>query len=275
MKNEIKNKYPNWCSDSTTKFDLILSDDLDSLLSCLFLQQIKGHKINHFYDFNNLFRSKESTNPTIGVDIDLVRGYCWGNHVTMLTPDDMGVNLNCANLNVINKISKSDYFHKYAGNTILQILSYYEYDISDFSEEAKMILLCIDSQYLGYYSKYENDRNANKQYLCDVLEYEELYKLLKRHSASEFVSLQEKYKLKEKIRIDSEGKLETKIDLNSLSKILNLPFLLPQDVFTVTQSFDNRSYDKPLNVDYKNSKLDKIFSFAVTSLKEVKYSVIK
>lgn len=48
MKQEIKQKFPKWV-DNNKKYYMCLTDDLDSLMSCILLEQIKGYEISHFY----------------------------------------------------------------------------------------------------------------------------------------------------------------------------------------------------------------------------------
>lgn len=145
MKQEIKQKFPVWV-DNNKKYYMCLTDDLDSLFSCKLLEQIKGYEISHFYSFNTLYRYEnlESNLKLCGVDMDLCTGRCWGNHVTGIN------NPNSANLNVIENINSNNYYSKYAGSVVLQIISYYKLDINKLSNEAKMILLCIDSTFLMY-----------------------------------------------------------------------------------------------------------------------------
>lgn len=272
MNKEYKDKFPTWCGNNK-KYYMCLTDDLDSLFSCLLLQQIKGYEISHFYSFNALYKGdnyKKDNYKLIGVDMDLVDKSCWGNHVT-------GVNNPLsANLNVIEGINTNNYFTKYAGSTLLQIISYYDIDISMLSEEAKMVLLCVDSTYLGYYLKqYPQPQRANKKYLCDVLELEELYKLQQEHSKEEFDKLQEKYNLKKKIFVNEEGKLKTAIDLQGLTELFNLPFLLPKNQFTKINDYK----DKGVSL-YKYESLKKelekkgtpIFSQAMTNKNYIKLS---
>ncbi|MDD2288020.1 MAG: hypothetical protein PHY55_04215, partial [Bacteroidales bacterium] len=106
MLQEIKSQFPAWCSDNTTPFSLTLSDDLDSLLSCYLLEQIKGYPIHYFYDFKNLSKIENANRQSIGIDIDLVNGKCWGNHLTFQSLGDI-FNIECANLNTVCKITKN------------------------------------------------------------------------------------------------------------------------------------------------------------------------
>ncbi len=53
MNNEIKEKLPQWYKENSKK-DLILSNDIDSLLSVKLLEKINPEwKLKYFYDFDS------------------------------------------------------------------------------------------------------------------------------------------------------------------------------------------------------------------------------
>ena len=197
MNKRFKEKFPTWVNDKESKYNLILGDDIDSLLSAIFLKSINpNYEINCFYDFSNLYQIESNNLESIGSDIDWSHSIgkrCWSNHVTKINPNS-SINPEAANLNIINGISRENYFRKYCGSTLLQIISYYDIDISKFSEEAKMALLCIDVSFKGYYSGFQNDNESNKYYLNEVLEFPELYNLQQKHSRQDFLDLIDKYK---------------------------------------------------------------------------------
>lgn len=275
MKKEYKDKFPEWCNDTTTKYSLCLTDDLDSLFSCILLNKIKGYEIEWFYRFDSLGSIQGANKKAIGVDADLVKGKCWGNHVTLLSSKDT-VNKSCANINNIDNISRENYYYKYCGSTLLTIMSYYNIDISTLSEEAKMVLLAIDSTYLGYYADWKTFKDRNKYYLVEVMNYEELYKVQQRHTKEEFDLLQDKYKLKSKIET-IKGRLQTGIDLEGLSELFNLPFVLPKDTFNLRLQLNNKSkalgkYDYSITKEKLPKENEKLFSMAVTNKGFIKYS---
>ena len=261
MIKEYRDKFPSWCN-SNKIFYMCLTDDLDSLFSCILLNKIKNYEVTHFYSFNTLYQNEAYTKgkyKLIGVDMGLVKNKyrAWDNHVIYAD------NCNNANVNTIEGISTYTYTSKYAGSTLLEIISFYDYDISNLSEEAKMILLCIDSTYFMY-----NFNKPNcKKWLVDVLELEELYQLLETHTREEFDALQSKYKLKKKIFVNQEGELKTSIDLESLSELFNLPFLLPQNTFKPICTYTEDTVETWQYYRYKE-KLEKqnkkIFSQAMT-----------
>lgn len=273
MNKEYKEKFPQWIKDDKKYYMyMCMSDDLDSLFSCILLQKLKNYEVSHFYSFNKLYKNDNYKNneKSIGVDMDLVKGKCWSNHVTAER------NSNAANLNILDNVNKNTYFKKYAGSTLLEIISCYNYNISNLSEEAKMVLLCIDSTYMGFYLKqYPLPQASNRHYLCDILELGELYKVEQRHTRQEFEQLQQKYNLKKKIFINEDGELKTGIDLENLSILFDLPLTLNKDRFTAVKTFSNTK----VNVNaytYFVKKLEKegytVFSEAMTRKDFVKLS---
>lgn len=275
MNKEIKQKIPKWVNEDT-KYNMCMTDDIDSLFSCILLQEIKGYTINNFYTFSKLYQIAEPTTKIVGVDMDIrfADARCWSNHVVRLSSDDMDYNKNAANLNTICNISRDNYFQKYCGSTLLEIVSYYEYPIWWLDEEAKMVLLAIDSTYKGFFSKYENDNKANKYYLCDVLELQELYELQSKHTMQDFLNIIKKYNLDKKIYINEEGRLETEINLQGLSRLFDLPISLPVKKFELIKTYTPKSI--MINDDFIKQKPKKtaIFSLALTQKNRLNYSLL-
>lgn len=268
MKKEVKNEYPVWVNDEY-KYNMCmcLSDDLDSLASCILLQKIKGYQISHFYSFSKLYRGDnyKENEKLCGIDIDLVNGRCWGNHVTGIK------NPKSANLNVIKNINMNNYYSKYAGSTILQIISCYDIDINNLSDEAKIVLLSIDSTYLSYYF----NKDTCKYWLVDLLQLNSLWDTLLQLDKKDYEQVINKYNLKSKITIDKDGYLKTNIDLQGLSTLFDVSFFMPKIKFT-----ENGSYiDKGINYYQYNSfkkQLEEnggsIFSQALTNKTFIKLS---
>lgn len=278
MKSIIKQEYPEWIKEENMKEieSMCLSDDLDSLFSCIILKEIFPQlNIDGFYNFENIYiRENIKLKKLFGVDIDLCKGRCWGNHVTLLSKND-SVNKDSANINNILGISKENYYNKFCGSTLLQIISYYNYDISNLSDEAKMILLAIDSTFLGYYFKdfsgILEDGYYCKKYL-KLLELDCLLEILEKYKKSDFENLNRKYGLKKKIYINEKGKLTTNIDLIGLEKLFNLPFSLPKDNFQCARNY----HCYKTNITYKNNKenvCSNMFSCALTYKDSIIYSV--
>ncbi|NMM65538.1 hypothetical protein HBE96_23455 [Clostridium sp. P21] len=261
MKNEIKQKFPSWCNDTNTKYNLMLSDDLDSLFSCAILNKLFGYEIKWFYDFNNMYISDDNDNKTksFAVDADMVKYRCWGNHVTLNNPK-------AANINTIMGIGQSNYTEKFCGSTLLTILSYYSADLSELSEEQKMILLTIDSTYLGYWFK---DGFYCKKYL-KMMELDCLLDVLERHSKEEFKELDIKYNLnKGKIWVDIlDNTLHSDIQLDKLRELFpSLSFILPKNEFSTYKSFEI------VQSAYLKHNREEVFSCARVYRNALRYSI--
>ena len=249
------------------KYDLILSNDVDSLYSCILLEQVKGYEINYFYDFRNLYQFMTSQNECIGVDIDLTEGYCISNHVTRLSEQDKH---NPKALNLNNAITNDNYKEKYSGSTVLYLYRLLKLPLPD-TEQGKMILLAIDASFKGFYNP---DFHAiHKYYLVDILGFEELYYLCQKYTLEDFINLIIKYNLNGKIWFNNCG-LQTNIKLRELQEVLKLPFFMPKNKFTKIKEFEYIT--KPISNEKTKEELDSnIFSLALTRKNYVNYSKLK
>lgn len=287
MDKETLNKMPKWSNQRNLKeygdkYGLILSDDIDSLFSCIILNKLFGTKVGAFYSFNKMYINKNITKnrKPIGVDADFIHKRCYGNHVTLLSNGDIK-NDKCVNLNNIFNINSNNYTKKYAGSTLLTIISMYNYPIKNLTEEAKMILWCIDVAYKGYFYNNYIIKKTHKDYFTKILELEDMYNVLERHSEQEFKDIIDKYKLYKNISINQNGNLETEIDLKSLSKIFNLNLMLPKREFKLNKAYiqecKNIKYI-PKNKKYIQDNLKEneyIFSLALTYTNSIKYTISK
>lgn len=52
MQQIIKNQFPKWCEDTKTKFELLMSDDIDSLM-CFQIENFLGRDCEYFIDMNS------------------------------------------------------------------------------------------------------------------------------------------------------------------------------------------------------------------------------
>jgi hypothetical protein len=264
MKQQLKAKYPQWVNDKEYgKYNLCMSDDLDSFLSCKILQSLLGYEIKHFYDFDSIYTAPTQKKSTICVDIAIEKGMTWDNHVVKISENDI-VNPLSANINAINNINRSNYFTKYAGSTLLQILSYYDVPMPK-NHEAILILLDIDSSYKGNYS---NDFKAVHRRYMEQLE---LYKLIdvldNTNDVSAFYDVRRKYGLNGKITINENGKLNTTINLAKLQGLFDVDLKLSEEIFM-------KSYECGERGRFQSTGISKpeVFSFALTSKNEFKYT---
>ena len=272
LKVEYQEKFPKWWKE-TKYYDLVLSNDLDSLFSCEILREVKGWQIQYFnHNFDSMGISEPSNSEYIGVDLSLTHGKCFDNHVVMLNEHD-DYNYKSINFNVADQISRENYFQKYCGSTLLMIWSLYDIPLPE-SEEGKMILLAIDSTFKGYYSPYANDKNSNKKYLVDVMGLGELYEVLKRHKQQDFIKIMQKYNLNGKIDVKN-GYLNTDIDLPGLREVFDLPFLLPRNPFQLLYKFNNTGKGLPKNNYnyFRDDISENMFSVALTRRDFINYSI--
>lgn len=271
MNKEYLEQIPKWYMGDT-QFDLILSDDIDSLSSCAVISQAKNWNIEYFYNFGGMETTKNGTNEKVGVDIALCNGKTFDNHVVMFNKYDE-VNPESINPNIINQTRRSNYSTKYCGSTLLLVWSLYNRPLPK-SEEGKMILLAIDSTYKGFYSGNSTFEKANKHYLCDVLGLDELYDVQKRHKAIEFKDLFRKYNLNGKI-VSYDGKLSSVLKLDEISEQIELKLELPQDKFYKYDTYSNIKQDLDYSSRYSLTIDDIIqepFSLALIYNDTVKYS---
>lgn len=243
MNGEYLNKVPSWYK-SEEKFDVVLSDDLDGIVSTSALKYAKGWEVEYFYNFSKLYINsplyfKENKNATrVWADVAITRQEkTFDNHISRKNLGDK-LNPYCINPNVLTNVTNENYYEKYCGSSALLIWSLYNIPLPK-TELGKMLLLAIDSTFKGFYCG-ANFKERNRFYLCDVLGLEELYEVEKRHNKNEFYELMEKYNLAEKTTVDEDGYLHTNLDLDFLSKELGIELSIPTD----KQMVEWRSLDK-------------------------------
>ena len=261
--------FPEWCSDDIwdKDYELMLTDDIDSLVSCALLKKVNGYETNYFYDFETIYEINKSDSPAIAIDCDLVNGRCWGNHVTKLSKDDT-VNKQSANLNNILKISRNNYYQKFCGSTAMQIWSYYDIPLPD-TELGKMALLAIDGGYLGHYDS--RFIEVHSRYL-NIMGFDELIEVLKRHTKYEFYDIEQKYNMKRKIKLNN-GLLTTQIDLAGLQGLFCVDLPLPEKEFYIRREL-SRDWPTTLNTNKTYTKDDfiEMFSVAVINRNRICYT---
>ena len=278
MNTEYLKKIPQWYRLDTTEYDTVLSDDIDGLISTALLRKIKGWNIGYFYDFNTLYlseriRDKQKKAATrVWADVSvLYRGEkAFDNHVNRRNLDDM-MNTNMINPNLLSDVTAgTSYNQKYAGSTALLIWSLYNFPLPK-TEEGKMLLLCIDSTFKGFYDTWSDQkhRKANEFFLKKMFGLNELYNVQTRHSKSDFYEIIDNYDLTKKIRL-KDGYLETDLDLEKISDLLGLDVYLPDDHFVKGREFTQGK----INMAAKSVKElpQKILTLAFTYKHEAVYS---
>lgn len=264
----MKNRFPEWTREKGD-YHLCLSNDIDSLLSCVILNQLHGYEIKYFYDFKNVYACEmDQHKEVLGVDIAFThsRNYkTWDNHVTAISDNDT-FNPNSANLNTVQRISRDNYSSKYAGSTLLQIMAYYNV-LFPTDREALLVLLAIDSSYLGHYNMYF--KNTHNEWFKDM-GLHALIDLLNDEKEQAFIDVARKYNLKSEINVP-RGTLKTNIDLKGLSNLFGFDIALPESTFEIRKELSLGKYDMKYN-PIPQVKPDGLFSMALTSKNFIMYT---
>ncbi|WP_349496998.1 hypothetical protein [Bacillus cereus] len=261
MLKEFKEKFPQWVNE-IGDYTVCLSDDLDSLVGASILKSVKGYEIKHFYDFNNFYSVDGDKRKAIGVDIALEKGMTWDNHVVRLSKYGK-VNTLSANLNVIENINRDNYSKKYAMSTALLMWAFYDLPLPE-SDEGKMLLLSIDSSYLGHYKGFKTIQNE----WLRKLGFEELINIQNKYTLKDFANIKKKYNSSMKIELVDE-QLQTEMDLEGISKVLGLPIELPIYCFKIRKRFQRerielRNYSSCTKDMVEEKYKKEIFSMALT-----------
>jgi hypothetical protein len=266
MKREVEHLFPDWTNHIYIQKDLILSDDIDSLMSCCLLKEMTSDtwNINYFYDFKGVYRARKSENDVVAIDIATVRGKNFDNHVTKAYENDT-FNEDSANLNLILNKHRHNYCEKYPFSTLLTIWSYYDIDLP-ISKEGKAILLSIDSAFKGHYTNVEQYKQIHTEWF-EILGMTELIDVLEKHDSQYFRRIIDYFRLDEKIKI-VDGRLQTNIKLNEIQRYFDFEIALPTKKFTKIRKYKRKSHE------YKNNIPDreKLFSLAFTRKDYVNYT---
>ncbi|MSU01386.1 hypothetical protein [Tissierella pigra] len=229
---KIKRDYP-WIWDKENEYYLIISDDMDSLLSAICLMSHRDNiKIGGFLDYREGFYIKKGLEGKLTKDniICIDMSPCEdgiksiSNHVTRRFEGEE-VNSQDINLSNMDGISPKNYFHKYNLNTF--ILIYSLLGLKPSSEKASALMLMLDSAYLPFYaSKSYQDSFTQKHYLCDVLDLEEVWQVQEKITKTEFINAKASLGLSTKIYVDDEGvkTADDKVDLEGICEILEIDY---------------------------------------------------
>lgn len=244
MKGKYLEKVPKWYMGNG-KYELVLSDDIDSLVSVSALQSIKPYwTVEYFYDFDNIYVTdelrdrKDKSRTRVWCDVAIIKEeMAFDNHISRKSKEDY-TNPLCINPNILANVSNYGYTNKYAGSTALLVWSLYDIPLPE-TEEGKMLLLAIDSTFKGFYSS--RFRERNRFFLCDVLGFEELYEVEKRHTINEFYQIISEYGLSHKIKYNKESHcIETGLDLETIGEVLGIELKLPTKKFSHWRSFEQK-----------------------------------
>ena len=254
--------FKDWYKNINQSQGLCLTDDLDSLLSCIVLQKMFNIHILGFCNFNKLYLTNTyKKEKLIGVDYDLFKGKCFGNHVVFFdNPDSINLNKN---------ITMPNYYKKFAGSTLITILSLYKVNLDNLNDLQLKLLLCVDSAF----KQHEFNEDLFKYYYKDVLKYPEFVDIAKNTSQGEFQQLQEKFNLLKKIYVNSNGKLFTQIKLDKLSQVFNIDLKLPTENFRRYRDFKNVTLTFEQIEKFAQNKIQ-VVSSAIVNKNCIKLSAI-
>lgn len=255
-----------------------MSDDIDSLASVAVVQSVHPNwEVEYFYDFDNIYASNEvyfkdvKSTTRVWCDVAVIKEeMAFDNHISRKDMKDY-TNPLCINPNILADVTNYGYTNKYAGSTALLVWSLYNIPLPT-TEEGKMLLLCIDSTFKGFYDSRFKARN--KFFLCDVLGFEELYEVEQRHTIDEFRQLMGKYELSRKIKYNTETKqIETALDLEVIGELLGIDLTLPTKEYHHWRSFEQRQGNM-CGISSVKDLPKSLVTLAFTFRNVAKYSVV-
>jgi hypothetical protein len=211
---------PNWWKTINKDYNyLVLSNDMDSFLSCIFLKSKFGLEIKGYYDFKKgLYLSTELSEEDrvykepIYVDVCMREGKCFDNHYSFL----MNWNKEMVTLN--RNIGTNIYNQKYNGGTLPILVSLYEDDLENQSEIYFLNLLCVDGFYIGCYKSGGLYADINYKWFRRLGLYEYLKPIIDAHDAKFFQDRIDRLQINRKIEITKDGYLES-----NMKKLTQLP----------------------------------------------------
>ena len=259
MKENIKDCFPEWWKTiDNERYYLVLTNDLDSWLSCLYLSKKFNLNIGGFYDFKSLWvNDKANGKEPIYVDCDLTNGKAFGNHVQGIA-NPQSINLNIG-------INQHNYTDKYAGSTLMMLFSLYGESFNYFNEEQIKLLLCVDSWFKQFF-------NFRKQWdnWVELMDLEFINEIVTQGTTDYYYNLIIDYGLNKNIKINSNGKLLCGIDLEKISHIKGLFIKNPNGLVFDKKIKDFNTLNADTNIaipDYIN-----IFSSAMVYRNRVSFS---
>ncbi len=267
MKKEIRELYPTWIDQTFLEHDLMLGNDIDSLLSCNLLEEITNGKwnINYFYDFKNFYRHEKTDLKPIGVDMAFSKKVkCFDNHVSRKNGFEE-YNKFCANPNLAHGISRDNYAKKYGMSTLLLIMGLYDIPLPK-DDLSKQILLSVDVGFKGHFVDYFKPIHTN---WLERLGFTELIDTLNKYDKNHFYNVLLHYGLNEDIKINQDGKVYTNIDLLGLQNKFDFEIGLPDQKFKLIKRCKSASHD--INKKTLPSK-DKLISLAYTGKNYINYT---
>lgn len=298
MVQTVKGKYRNellknneWM-DAKEKYDLILTDDLDSLLGCAILKSVRDWDIEQCMIFkgnqarynsgkdstlNDYYGVTENaTHDAIGVDFAMVKGKCFDNHLTKFNYDDIQ-NPESININRSLNYHRNNYYKKYNLSTVLLLWSIYDLPKDNLSDELMMLLIAIDGSYEGFFTK-PKYIGIHEFFIRDVLDLPQFLECEKRHTRQEFQDIKRKYNIHKghgKINLN-KGFLFTDINIEAINELLaldtNIKLELPTERFYKKKIFTDIAVEITGYPSSIRAICDNPFCYALTKKNFLNYS---
>ena len=249
---------PIWCKYKSKDIQLLTSDDTDALLCYIMQHYYFNRELHYFIDMSSeraykgqygkrygkqYFYADDKANwnksDILALDTNLRNFKSWDNHIVKINKYDE-VNKNSANLNIALDICKDNYKEKACVSSIITMLSYYDFDLKQWSKEQLLVLCAIDSLYYPFTVNYFIDRAT---YNLKLLEYDFLKDFILTNM-QEIKNIEKLIKIKEgHITVNQDGHLTTDINLQELSKIFNINVELPNNTFTLKKTFKSQIFE--------------------------------
>jgi len=287
MQTEIRELYPNWIDSIDKKINNAgFTADMDGLLCSSFAKEHLGLEVNSFYNFKAMMKiDPTDTRETIFFDSALREGKCFDNHMTR-SNEISPYNVQSANINNVTGVHLGKYTTKFAMSTLIQLYALYNVPLPT-TLQGKMILLCCDVGFKGYY---------DNRYKTTFLSYLEMFGMLELVEVLEMFTIEQMYeymllahmncKIRRqgnngKLTIDMDSRnprnahwinFKTGMDLDWYTKNLEYTVQLPAESFEVVETFQTQVVD---SYDFTSKMQTEAFSYAYINQQKIMVSIRK
>lgn len=288
-------KQYKWLKEKNKFF--IISADYDGLICASFLHHHLNWKLSGYYDYNSIWLSEDALKnkkDLIWVDLNILpsSGKSIGSQIVTLNNNPIGLKTSC-NPNIINQIDSKNFNMKFPFSTLLFLMWLHKINYSR-EDIGKLLILNSDNSWMKI-QKYSKNIDSWTNILSDfnwedfkkninTIDYENkidqyLYpKLINIGAVSGYSKLTSKY-----LNIRSrECKFNPDWDSDIILKLFNLfaenlkwtPPKLPEIIKRIEGKKLSINIDqiKKIGLD-KFFKKYKVFSYAITSPKILKYTI--
>lgn len=246
---------PSWCEDTTTKYQLMMSDDIDALMCYIFQHERFNRECEYFinstkdrayqsYDKSINRKGKQYMHKTeiatnkvkdiLVLDFSINKQVkAWDNHVINISNYD-DYNRLSANMNIATNINKNNYCNKFCISSFITMLSYYDIPVQNWTHEQLIFLCAIDGLYQPFKSAAFASQGKKNLHLLD---FDFLIDFIKEN-IKEIENFDNTYLKKKSIWVNENGYLETSLDLDKLSDTIGFNLELPSKQF--------KSYKEPI-----------------------------